>query len=113
MTGLRYSAPWNRSYYEKQTGARKGQLSLNRVRHESDAAGPLDSPGQLSLVLGTVTGYPGGYYLSPLCNQGTKLLQVFIIDLYRFFCAEPADFPALKPSSLFIPFHLAPSLYNI
>jgi len=67
---------------------------------QGDVSCPLDGLGNLSLVLGTVSGNPAWNYLATLGDEVAKCAWIFVIDGYLFVGAETANLTALKRSFL-------------
>ncbi|OHB32223.1 MAG: hypothetical protein A2X79_08440 [Desulfuromonadaceae bacterium GWB2_53_15] len=63
-------------------------------------AGALNGLGNLSLVLGAVTGDATGNNLAALGNEVAKCARLFVIDSQIFLGAEAANLPALEGTFL-------------
>jgi len=61
---------------------------------------PLDGLGNLSLVLGAVSGNPAWNNLATLRDEIAKGAWIFVVDGYLFVGAETANLTALKRSFL-------------
>jgi len=61
---------------------------------------PLDGLGNLSLVLGAVSGNPAWNYLAALSDEIAECAWIFVIDCYLLVGAETANLAALKRSFL-------------
>ena len=70
------------------------------IRHQGDGPRTLDGSSQLSLVLGTVAGYPPWYDFTAFCGKKPKCSWVLIINGKARVCTEPANLSPPKQSPL-------------
>jgi hypothetical protein len=69
-------------------------------RQQCNVSCPLDGLGNLSLVLGAVSGNPAWNYLAALGYEIAKCARILVINGYLFVGAETANLTALKRSFL-------------
>jgi len=67
---------------------------------QSNVSCPLDGLGNLSLVLGAVSGYPAWNNLATLSYEIAEGAWILVIDGYLLVGAETANLTALKRSFL-------------
>jgi hypothetical protein len=69
-------------------------------RQQGYVSCPLDGLGDISLVLGAVTGNPAGDYLAAFSDEVAECAWILVVNGYLFVGAETAHLAPLKRSFL-------------
>jgi hypothetical protein len=70
------------------------------IRQQGNRSGPFDCVGEGSLMFGTTAGQSSGNDFTAFGNKVSKLFGILVADLKACIRTEPANFPAMKHSSL-------------